>query len=343
MPQADRLEGRRPTLHDVARRAGVSAQTVSNVINAPHKVRPATRRRIEKAIARLGYQANWAARSLRDRSSRFIGYQVAPATSGADSVSLDRFLFALSDATRDAGYLVVLFAPHEIGEAPDSYRELARQGVVDGFVLTATAERDERAKVLLQHGVAFATFGRTALRSDHSWVDIDHTAGVRMAVEHLISAGHRHVAFVGVPEGSAVGERGLDGYRAAMETAGFAIRRGDVLGERDGVDVGRRLGRRLFARRHPPTAIVAVSDLLAAGCLAAAAERGFVVGSDVAVIGYGNSPLARSLNPSLSSVGLPIESAAREIARILLATLTGGDASPRHVLLAPSLVRRASG
>jgi DNA-binding LacI/PurR family transcriptional regulator len=187
--------------------------------------------------------------------------------------------------------------------------------------------------------VPFVTVGRTEFGDDHRWVDVDVGAGVREAVEHLIDSGHRRVGFVGGSAGSAVGDQGFEGYRVAIDAAGLLIRRGDVRRERDGVDAGRRL----FQQRRPPTAIVTVSDPLAAGCLAAARDRGVVVGSDVAVIGFDDGPLASLLTPPLSSVRTPIEGMAREIVRILTATSAGGDASPAHVVLTPSLVVREGG
>lgn len=343
MAQADRRASRRPTLNDVARRARVSRQTVSNAINAPHKLQPSTRRRVDDAIARLGYQANWAARSLRARNSRMIGYQVAPAEPGAVNSILDPFLHALTEAARDVGYLVVLFTSHDIAEAERTYEELARRGAVDGFVLSGTGYGDKRAEWLLGRSVPFVTFGRTEFGDDHPWVDVDNTAGVRTAVEHLVAAGHRRIAFVGWPAGSAVGDQRLEGYRDAMAAAGLVVSRGDVVRELENFDAGRRVGGRLLDRSRPPTAIVATSDILAAGCLAAARARGLAVGSELAVIGYDDSPLAAFLSPPLSTVRQPVEDVAREIARILTTTLAGGDPSPRHVLLPPTLIRRASG
>ncbi len=164
---------RQPTLVDVAQASGVSRQTVSNAINAPQRLDPVTLARVRDAIDRLGYTPNRTARSLRARSSRFIGYRIMPFDPVRSSPVTDQFLHALAQAASREGYLILAFTPEDEPDELETYAELWRTGSVDGFVLSDVGHHDERARLLLDLDVPFVAFGRTRLPRPHSWVDVD--------------------------------------------------------------------------------------------------------------------------------------------------------------------------
>ena len=207
----------RHTLDTVAERARVSRQTVSNVLNSPHLVRPDTAQRVREVIEELGYRRSRAAQQMRTRRSMLLGLRLEPDRGGINGAVLDRFLHAVVDAAQARDYRVVLFTAADDEREIASYSELLDTGEADGFLLTSTHHGDPRTAWLAERGVPFSTFGRPwgAADQHHSWVDVDGAAGTRAAVEHLVGLGHRRIGFVGWPSGSGVGDDRRDGWRAA--------------------------------------------------------------------------------------------------------------------------------
>ncbi|HEY0186063.1 MAG TPA: LacI family DNA-binding transcriptional regulator [Cellulomonas sp.] len=341
----------RPTLESVAQRAGVSRQTVSNVLNAPHLVRAETTDRVRAAIDELGYRPSAAARQLRTGRSHVVGLRLEPVQDGINGAVLDRFLHALTESAQARGYRVMLFT------APDDEREIAQYGELldtadlDAFVLTSTHRDDARAAWLAEREVPFVTFGRPwdrALAADapttgtapdnHPWVDVDGAAGTRTAVDHLRRLGHQRIAYLGWPDGSDVGEDRASGWTAAMADAGHdpALLRRLRARVPDGVAAGAQAIERVLADAAP-TAVVCASDSLALGALTVARAHG----TPLAVVGFDDTPVAAAVG--LTSIAQPLTEAAHRALDLLLDQLdgTGGTRSHR-VLLAPHLVERAS-
>jgi DNA-binding LacI/PurR family transcriptional regulator len=338
------------TLESVATAAGVSRQTVSNVLNAPGRVAPETRQRVEEAIEALRYRPNRSARSLRTRISRLIGYCVQPATAGDLNAVLDRFVHAVTESAAEHGFHVLLFTAPAGSAGLDRYAELLAQRAVDGFVLADTVVADPRPGWLTEQGVPFVAFGRSWSGPDQGrWVDVDGAAGTTEAVEHLHALGHRRIAFIGWPEGSGVGDDRVAGYTAACRRLGLDPR---VVRAEGGVDTGRALAAALLdgteggaeGGAEPPTALVCVSDESAYGALRALADRGLRPGEDVAVVGFDDTPAARLPGVDLTSLSQPIEQIGRESVLMLLGLLGVVETppGPEHRLLRPALVVRAS-
>ncbi|MFJ2202889.1 LacI family DNA-binding transcriptional regulator [Streptomyces violaceusniger] len=328
------------TLAMVARRAGVSPQTVSNAINSPDLLRPETLERVRGVIDEMGYRPSRAAQALRTRSSKLIGYGIQPVPGGDTAPVMDRFLHALSQAADEAGYRMLLFACPPGGPSLEGYEELLGQHDVDGFVLSNTARQDPRQAWLAKRGVPFVGFGRMwSGRQIGDWADVDGASGTDAAVEHLVALGHRRIAFLGWPRGSGVGDDRAAGWQRAMRRHGLPARgrRAESAGE---VEAARIAVKPLLDAGA--TAVVAASDMLALGCYHALRERGATPGRDVAVVGFDDSPIAGILSPSLSTVAQPLEAVGRECVRLLLARMANPAAPPERVLLEPSLVIRDS-
>lgn len=329
----------RPTLEIVAKHAGVSRQTVSNALNAPHVVKAATLQRVRAAIDELGYRPSSAARQLRTRRSRVLGLRLEPVQDGINGAVLDRFLHALTDSAQERGYRVMLFTAADDRQEIARYGELLDTDDLDAFVLTSTHRDDRRAAWLAEHGIPFVTFGRPWAAQGgptHPWVDVDGRAGTRAAVDHLRELGHRRIGFLGWPEGSDLGADRAAGWAMAMAGAGLPV--ADLItlrvGVPDGVASGAQGTERLLADAHP-TAIVAASDSLALGALTVARRN------RVAVVGFDDTPVAAAVG--LSSVAQPLTAAARAAVDLLLAQLDPTDPAPdSEVLLTPHLVRRAT-
>lgn len=326
------------TLATVAARAGVSPQTVSNAINSPDMLRPETLERVRRVIGETGYRPSRAARTLRTRSSKLIGYGVL-ATPTSHPI-LDRFLHALSQAADEAGYRILLFACPPGVPTLDGYEELLDEHEVDGFVLSGTDRNDPRQGWLAKRGVPFVGFGRMwSGRQIGDWVDVDGASGTDAAVEHLVGLGHRRIAFLGWERGSGAGDDRAGGWQRAMRRHGLPTRgrRAQSVNE---IEAARAAARPLLDAGV--TAVVAASDVLALGCYQALRERGAVPGRDVAVVGFDDSPTAEIVSPALTSIAQPLEEVGRECVRLLLARIAAPDAEPERLLLEPSLAVRES-
>jgi DNA-binding LacI/PurR family transcriptional regulator len=328
----------RVTITTVARHANVSVQTVSNVLNAPHLVRPETQRRVHDAISALGYRANQAARQMRTGRSRLIAVRIEPTHDGINGSILDRFLHGLAETAAPARYRVLLYAAADDAAEIATFDDLLGAYDLDAFVLTSTHHGDPRTTWLAQRDVPFVTFGRPwgALDS-HPWVDVDGAAGTAAATGHLLRKGHRRIGFLGWPAGSGVGDDRREGWAATMTAAGQTTA-GLSTSTVDTVTEGERAAHGLLSGDQPPTALVCCSDSLALGALRAA-------GPARDVIGFDDTPAA--LVTGLSSVAQPLPDAASHCVRLLAELLDTPAAARRaadtQVLLTPSLVLRNSG
>ncbi len=320
------------TISAVAAHARVSRQTVSNVLNAPERVTSDTAARVREAIDALGYRPNRVARQLRRRSTGLIGYRIDHGATSVNSV-LTRFLHALADAGREAGYHLLLFTPTDPDDELATYDELIRTATVDGFVVAETYIGDERPAWLTGRGVPVTCFGRPwGHEADgYAWVDVDGAHGTDAATEHLIQAGHERIAFLGWPVGSGVGDDRAAGWARAMASHRLPTSGLRLACEDSG---GAAAAAGLLASVAAPTAFVCASDMLALGARNAAGSAA------ISVIGFDDSPVTELVSPQLSSVRQPIEEAGRTVVRMLLDQLSGTAAQGRGVLLTPELVLR---
>jgi DNA-binding LacI/PurR family transcriptional regulator len=327
------------TIATVARRARVSRQTVSNVINAPHLVREETQQRVRAAIEALGYRVSQAARQMRTGRSNLIAVRIEAARDGINGNLLDRFLRELTEAAAQIGYRVMLYTAVDDATEIAAFDELLGSYDLAAFVLTGTHRNDTRTRWLVKRGVPFVTLGRPWGAPDsHSWVDIDGAAGTREATRRLVAAGHRRITFLGSPKGSGVADDRRDGWYAAMVAAGLKTS-GLERHVPDSVADGAAATTELLTGRARPTAIVCASDSLALGALRASDGRD----PRIAVIGFDDTPVAQAIG--LTTVGQPLAEAAGRCVELLARLLDsgGGRHQHEHVLLDPHLVVRDSG
>jgi DNA-binding LacI/PurR family transcriptional regulator len=333
-----------PTVEDVARVAGVSRQTVSNVLNSPDIVRGPTRERVQRAIVELGYRPHAAARRLRTRRSSTIGVRLDPYAGGISGVVLDRFVHALTERASERGMRVLLYAARTPADEIDRIGDLVDGGEIDAVVLTGTSHEDTRTTWLQARDVPFVSFGRP-WRADgdgapaHPWADVDGAAGTRAATSHLLDHAGPRIAFLGWPEGSGTGDDRARGWSEAMSDAGRA---GPRWHTEDSVSLARELVGRALAD-DPVDAVVCVSDSLAIGAHLAATALGR---PGLPVVGFDNTPAAEALG--ISSVEqLPEQVAAGVLdllmgptGNVVLRREAGQEAA--YVLVEPRLVVRGA-
>lgn len=342
-----------PTIEDVARVAGVSRQTVSNVLNAPEIVKPDTKARVEAAISELGYRPHASARRLRTRQSSTIGIRLDPMSNGISGSILDRYLHALTEQAAARGMRMMLFTAATLDDEIEQYRLLRDGADVDAIVLTATEYNDPRIEWLTEHEVPFVSFGRAwgeGLEApDHRWVDVDGQAGVNEATRHLISRGLTRIGFLGWPAGSGTGDDRRLGWATAMR-AEFGLTDAELdeltIVNTESVPTARQSMESLLADGLTLEGLVCASDSLALGAMMAVREAGL---PKFPVIGFDNTPVAQAVG--LSSVEQRLDLVAEatlellmgQTGRRVLAANDSDDADDdRHRLITPKLVVRRS-
>ncbi|HEU5109523.1 MAG TPA: LacI family DNA-binding transcriptional regulator [Micromonosporaceae bacterium] len=329
------------TLREVAARAAVSRQTVSNALNAPHRLEPATLAKVIKAIDELNYRPNRMARSLSTGSAGLIGYCIPQRSVGYANSMMDSFLHALSAAMETVGRHVLLFTAPPGSSGLATYADLIAQQAVDGFVLSDTDRDDPRHQWLAERDIRFVSFGRTWPKDGvepGSWVDVDGAGACAQLVDGLHAKGHDRIGFVGRRGRLGAAKDRRQGWRDACARRGLPIAGMAVSCPGDTVADGERAAEQLLGLPNPPTAIVAISDVFALGVMRAVIQRGGRPGTDFAVTGFDDTPLAAAVSPGLTSVRQPVT----DIAATALRLLQAPSAEPEGVLLPATIVSRAS-
>jgi len=334
-----------PTIKDVAREAGVSIATVSYVLNNKrHFVSEETRRVVLEAIARVGYTPNITARNLKSARTRLIGYAWHQVPEGQVNSTLDYFIYSLARAVEGAGYHLLTFTHHNNNPVP-VYDELIRTQRVDAFVLSGTLIDDARVPFLMQSGFPFIAFGRSNPDWAFPYVDIDGQAGVRQATDYLLQLGHERIGIISWRPESTTGRYRLAGYQQAMESMDMPMPPTLIYSGTDTEESGREAVQywQGLPADERPTAIIALSDIVAIGAMNEAARHGLVVGRDLSVIGFDDSPLAQYMKPALTTLRQPIPEVCQTLVMTLETLLSKNlPETPPQILIPPQLIIRES-
>ncbi len=344
------------TLKTVAKAVGVSTMTVSNAYNRPHKLTPALRERILSTARDLGYPGpSPAARSLRRGRTGSIGLLFGEAlTYVFQDPGAMEFLRGLAEGTARHNTVLQLIAALDADEQEGA--SLLANAIVDGLVVWTLPDRHPLLRLARQRNIPLVTHGSPRL-DGVPFVGIDDRAAARAAAEHLLQLGHRSLAVVCFPFGPSRRARlrdpakiGRPSYRVTRERlAGYVAAANAVAPISvyevavNSRDEGRRAALALLQATPRPTAVLAMSDELAVGVLAAARELGLRVPHDLSVLGWDDSPSARASEPALTTVGQSLHDQGRMCARLLIAATRGEIAADDLVHLAPwQLITRDS-
>ena len=340
-----RPKDRTVTLATVADAVGVSRMTVSNAYNRPDQLSPELRERVLAAAQTLGYSGpNPVARTLSRGETGSIGLVLDyPLTVAFTDPASVQFLHGVAAGCELEGLGLSLVPRIERGGAA-----LVQKALVDGFVVYCVAPQDSRMDAIRSRRLPYV---RVDFDPDPGLIDvnIDDEGAARSVAEHLAALGHRRFGIAlphDVPDAFApdavypnhVGTSRLAGWRAGLEAAGIDWSRVPVAGGPGKMrETGRIAGGRLLDRAERPTAIIALSDLLALGVMDAAAERGIAIPAELSVAGFDDVPEAAAATPPLTTIRQPHRSKGSEAVRLLL---EGPGAE--SVLLPTELVVRAS-
>ncbi|WEH41691.1 LacI family transcriptional regulator [Streptomyces sp. NBC_01218] len=334
--------GGRPTLEEVAVRAGVGRGTVSRVINGSPRVSDQTRETVEAAIAELGYVPNRAARALAGNRTDAIALVVPEPEA--------RFFAEpyFSDIVRGVGAALADTDMQLLLTLAGNDRERRRLAQyltahrVDGVLLVSVHADDPLPELLEQLGMPCVISGQRGADEPLTSVDSDNFQGGRSAVTHLIAQGRRTIGTITGRLEVYGAQRRLDGYRQALAEAGLAPDERLIALADFTEEGGARAMRELLARHPGVDAVFAASDVMAAGARHVLRQAGRRIPDDVALVGFDDSVVARHMEPGLTSVRQPIEEMGRAMTEVLLQQITDPTDERRHLVLPTELVVRAS-
>ena len=327
-----------PTIHDVARRARVSTATVSRVLSRPDIVAPDTRRRVLRAIERLGYAPNSAASNLRTLKSRKILVTVPDISNPFFSLILQ----GIEDAAQAREYAVLVGDTQHDKQREERYALMLRRKEADGLIFlghrlpetAATLVRATAPRLApIVNGCEFSP--RLGVPSVH----IDNAKAAGEAVEHLRGLGHRRIAVITGPLASPLSRDRLHGARAAAKDARTEL---IVMQGNFSLASGSRAAEVFLRQARPPTALFCFNDEMAIGALEAARRLERQVPRDLSIIGFDDIRFSRYTDPPLTTIAQPMREIGEGVVQLLLEILAGASVRPASITLPHTLMLRQS-
>jgi DNA-binding LacI/PurR family transcriptional regulator len=342
---------KRARIADVAKEAGVSKTAVSFAFNSPERLNPATAAKIRRIADELGYQPNPVARMLAQKRTMTIGLLTPQVLSVVFANPFYAELCAgVASATDQAGYGLLFVSPLQ----GSLVRAIAR-ATVDGFVAVGLSEDHPEVEQIRRASLPMVLVDGGAL-PEHGLVESNDEVGARAAARHLLSLGHRDFVVVGVEppnmpgllEYSAgptetIASRRLTGYRQGLELGGVKLKDDQIVVGPATFDGGVASFRRVWEDGLRPTAVLAMSDVMAIGVMWAIREAGLNVPQDISIVGFDDLDVAPHSNPALTTVHQPVRAKGEEAAKLLLRMIAHPDNErPEHKTLDTRLIIRGS-
>ena len=327
---------RSSTIYDVAERAEVSIATVSRVLNAPERVNPQTRQRVQSVINALGFVPRAEASARARKSVCRVGV-LAPFFTYPSFVQRLR---GVAEALTGSQYELAIYNIDTASRRDLYLSHLPQTRRLDGLIIIALPFDSQYVGQMLNHGLEAVLI--EGAHPQLPSVEIDDEAGGRLVGEFLIATGHRRCAFIGdslVPDYAIpTSDRRLRGYRQALTAAGIPLPEAFVGLALHGIEPARQQAMQMLNLPDRPTAIFAPSDTQAIGVLRAARDLGLRIPDDIAIIGFDDIEVAGYIG--LTTVRQPLNESGRVAADLLLARLTDRERLPQRVQLPLTLIRR---
>lgn len=333
----------RVTMKDVAKEAGVAFSTVSYLLNGTAPVAPETKQKILAAIERLNYRPNLTARNLKRQRTNVIGLFVPDLT----NLFYAEIAQGVADLAREAGYSVILYATSYEEELERKFVELVEQRQVDGIIVSYSFINKHLWRRLEESNIPVVLVDVYPLNDRWPSVVVDNEKGVEKALSYLVSLGHMEIGYLSEPLYILPLVKRYQAFLDFVKKNRLRIRDEWIIVEetqRNRVEIGFALGKRLLESGERPTAILTSSDLVAVGTLKAFLSSGINVPGDMSIVGFDDILLSSYLHPSLTTVRQPKYEMGRIGTEILLQLLRGGrdNIASSLVVIEPEIVERGS-
>jgi LacI family transcriptional regulator len=329
-----------PTIHDVAKRAGVAPITVSRVINNSGYASVETRRRVEEAAAELGYVPNRMASGLRTKRSNTFALVLTDIT----NPFFTTVARGVEDAANAAGYTVTFCNTDEDADKERRYLDLFIQQQVDGILLVPAHGTADMVEYVQKHGTPVVVLDRRLTEAKTDVVRCDSEGGAFQLIRLLLDLGHTRIALLGGPDGASTADDRKTGYRRAMADAGLDEAKLELCGSFTQAS-GFEMAKEAIAMSPRPTALFAANNFIAIGALKALQDSELSVPEDMALVGFDDLPPALVTFPFLTVAAQPAYEMARIGAELLLARMGGEELEGYQEIVLPTelIVRLSSG
>lgn len=328
------------SIHDVAKRAGVSIKTVSRVMNNEPNVRDTTRAIVVKAIQELNYRPNSSARSLKGRRS----YLVTLLYDNPSASYVANVQNGVISETRERGYDLLIhpcnYRSPTLGEEIET---LVRHSNTDGIVLTPPLSDDAQLIQLLESlSVPYVLISPEKSRAEHSAVFTNDFDVVADMTRYLVSMGHHRIGFIiGHPDHRAVANR-YAGYLEGMRSCDLQVDDNLIMQGNNSFESGEECARKMLLSKTRPSAIISSNDDMAAGVLRVTHEMGISVPSELSVAGFDDNPMSRQIWPSLTTIKQPVKAMGVQATQLLLQQLSDPEGPKEQKQIDSFLVLRES-
>ena len=330
----------------LAQDLGLSVSTVSRALNGYTDVAESTRLRVMERAQALGYKPHPGARRLKSGKSGAIGVVLPTSQEGGQFIDsmYSSLLGGTSSVLEPTGYS--LMATTSAISTPEQergvYENFIRSGWFDAFVIVRTRLVDQRVGLMFEHEKPFVTYGRCADSTGHAWVDTDNEMAFFMAAQRQIAFGHQRIALLNGPAEYTFAQLRQQGYLNALKQANLKVDERLIVQGHLSETGGFSMAQYLLALEDRPTALLCATDAMAIGAMAACRAIGLRVGSDISIMGYGNSDAGRYSNPPLSTIEHRIFENGQHLGQVLLSVLAGESPESLHYLEPVVLVPRSS-
>lgn len=330
------------TLRDVAKHAGISVTTVSRALNGYDDVAEETKKAIYKAADELGYTPNLNARRLKLQRAEAIGLILPKENLRFSDPFFSDLLSGIVEQSAALGLEINVTTPQEDNDVKATYMRYINSRRVDGFIIVRVERDDERIKFLQELNYPFVAFGRVDGRNNFPYVDEDGNQGIKQIINHLVELGHSRIACITEPQSLAKTYTRLQGYKEGLADHKIELDPSLIVEGSFRQRSGRLCALQLLDLDQPPTAIVAVNDLMAIGAMQAAKERGLQVGKQISITGFDDILLSEYATPPLTTLHQPAHQMGALLCETLVNTLKGKPLTELQTILPPSIVLRES-
>lgn len=328
------------TSADIARALGIHKATVCRVLNGGGRASAETRASIKKMAREMNYRPNQLARSLSCGQTQFVGVLASPGVMPAFHLLIDPIEQALSER----GYLMLFTKPSrtEQGERI-ALEQIAEQKVPGIIAVLSSSDHDcDAFQRIADQGIKLVVVNQRVEELNVPQIVCGDYGPIRLATEHLISLGHRRIAYLSNPLASRHSLERANGFKDAMKSAGYPVAQTSIVETDLTEESGTEVMTRLLKRKNPPTGIVARADVVALGAMDAVFSVGLSVPEDVSIIGLGDVWRSNALRVPLTTLRYPFEKMASKGAEILFRMLDGEDVSQTTKVMDVELVLRSS-
>lgn len=327
----------KPTIYDVAKKAGVSIATVSKVVNNTGRISEKTRKKVIDIINTMDYQPSSVAAALTGKKTFTIGV-IVPDIVNPFFAEVAR---ALENKARETGYAIILCSTDYKSKREQEYLDLLLKKQVDGVIMATEPNDMEPFRKLNERNVPLLLFSVDPYSLVSNVVTTDNVRGGYIAGHYLLQKGHRRLAII-AEKNRQSGRARLSGFLQALSEEKLELAEEYMINSRSTIQEAKAAARRLLSLSERPTAVFTATDLIAIILINEARKVGLKIPEDISVIGFDNTIYAEIADPGLTTIAQPIKELANQSFHQLLQSIEKSGVTGRRIMLSPELIERSS-